>query len=101
MSGLSVRQRLLLADACLRVLTAQRRLAEAVRRKEIVLEMIHEDGVTQRALGGLARRALASEGFGREEIARLGLSDGNVRLILARAKNAPGLNPSSPFSSQQ
>lgn len=73
-----------LGAAAHRKLRAQEELAAAQAALAEALAGIHVGGIPKCHVGALARNDLASHGFERDQVRRLGLSDANVRVILDR-----------------
>lgn len=71
-----------LGVAAHRKMRAQEELASANRALAEALAGIHADGVPKCRIGWTARLNLLAHGFSDEALARLGLSDGNVRIML-------------------
>lgn len=65
-------------------LRAQEALAQANQAMAAALAGLYRDGTPKCRVGSVARADLAMHGFSPEDVARLGMSDGNVRVMLDR-----------------
>ena len=68
-----------------RKLRAQRELQEAQAALDEALAFLVVEGIRKCHVGEVVRLSLILHGFEPQQIARLGLSDGNVRVILDRS----------------
>lgn len=73
-----------LGAAAHRKLRAQAELRDAQDELDEALRAVHASGICKSHVGEVARFELDRHGFDKDMIRRLGLSDGNVRLILDR-----------------
>lgn len=72
--------------ACRRLLKALDARDAAIRDRDAALRGMVEDGVAKARIGPTLRKRLQAAGISDEDVARLGVSDGNIRLALDRPR---------------